>query len=85
VVNIQSKAMISSLALNAHMAARSTAKVWIDAESLQVVRLQKPTAKSLWFQGPFAKTNGEYLVPQLLSMPCNHQRRKVLAACREEG
>jgi hypothetical protein len=62
VVNIQSKADDQKLGPQcAHVAARSTAKVWIDAESLQVVRLQKPTAKSLWFQGPFAKTNGEYL------------------------
>ena len=62
VVNILSKADDRHLGPQcAHVAARSTTKVWIDAESFQVLRLQKPAAKSLWFQGPFAKTNGEYL------------------------
>lgn len=62
VVDIQAKADDQQFGSQcAHLVARSTAKVWIDAESLQVVRLQKPTVKSLWFQGPFAKTNGEYL------------------------
>jgi len=61
-VNIQPKADGQQLGPPcAQVAARSAAKVWIDTESLQVVRLQKPTIKSFWFEGAFAKSNGEYL------------------------
>jgi len=64
VMNVKSKAGLQSLGPQCpHLSpGYSVAKVWIDSESLQVVRLEKNTIHELMFNGPFAATNGDYLL-----------------------